>query len=347
MMDSFKRFLNLPEQEKKDVFAGVAERLNILPSYVEKDFWVCLILNLLYNELPEGHPKMFFKGGTSLSKAFGLIKRFSEDIDLVISRDDLGFRRDRDPTIPSDLSAKKQKSLLEELRIACSDYILKVLKVDVEKLIKDLVTGCLVYPDEQDRGKQTLLIEYPTLYSDGGIDYARPQVKIEGGARSGLEPNQTCTIKPDIANELADWPFSVENILTIAPERTYWEKLLILHGEYHGYQDGGNGLPGRNRLSRHYYDVAMITAKKIGRAALLDHALLDSVREHNRIAFPQKKKKWEEAVPGKLKLIPQPELREMLKEDYAAMEGMIIGEPPEFEWIMEQIEFAEAEINRS
>ncbi len=102
MMKAFESFLTLPEQDKRDVFEAAASRLDTLPSYVEKDFWVCFVLDVFYNRLPVGHPRLLFKGGTSLSKAFGLIRRFSEDIDLVVFRDDLGFKGDRDPTAASD-----------------------------------------------------------------------------------------------------------------------------------------------------------------------------------------------------------------------------------------------------
>ncbi len=95
MSEAFESFLSLPEQGRRDVFEAAANRLDTLPSYVEKDFWVCLVLDVLYNQLPEGHPRLLFKGGTSLSKAFGLIKRFSEDVDLVAYRDSLGFEGGR------------------------------------------------------------------------------------------------------------------------------------------------------------------------------------------------------------------------------------------------------------
>ena len=119
--ESFERFLALRDQDRKDVFEATADRFDTLPSYVEKDFWVCLVLDALYNRLPEGHPRLLFKGGTALSKAFGLIRRFSEDIDLVVYREELGFGADRDPTNPDGLSNKQRKALFEELT-ACLLY---------------------------------------------------------------------------------------------------------------------------------------------------------------------------------------------------------------------------------
>ncbi len=99
MNKAFDAFLSLPDQERRDVFNAAAERLDTLATYIEKDFWVCLVLNALYHDLPDNHPRLLFKGGTSLSKAFGAIHRFSEDIDVVVFRDDLGFTGDRDPTV--------------------------------------------------------------------------------------------------------------------------------------------------------------------------------------------------------------------------------------------------------
>ena len=112
--EAFVSFLALPERDRRDVFTAASRRLDTAPDYVEKDFWVCLVLDLLFNALPEAHPKLLFKGGTSLSKAFGLIQRFSEDIDLVVHRDALGFAGDRDPTTGEGLSNKRRNALFAD-----------------------------------------------------------------------------------------------------------------------------------------------------------------------------------------------------------------------------------------
>lgn len=345
MSGAFETFLALSEQDKRDVFEAAASRLDTLPTYVEKDFWVCLVLDVLYNRLPEGHPKLLFKGGTSLSKAFGLIRRFSEDIDLVVYRDDLGFERERDPTIAGNLSNKQRKALFKELQAACSNYILGDLKTALAKLIDQIAEGSYVRADEDDVDQQTLFIEYPTLYPSGGISYVAPRVRIEAGARSALDPSLTCTVTPYVANELPDWSFAVDNIRVIAPERTYWEKLLILHGVHCGYRDAQRLPTDRDRVSRHYYDVAMITATETGRSALSNIDLLDSVRNHNLIAFRQAWKRFEEAIPGSVRLVPQVALHTVIERDYGAMQGMILGDVPVFGWVMEQLQYAEATIN--
>ena len=346
MTGSFGSFLALSEQDKRDVFEAAANRLDTLPSYVEKDFWVCLVLDALYTRLPGGHPKLLFKGGTSLSKAFGLIHRFSEDIDLVVYRDGLGFQGARDPTIAGALSNKQRSALFKELMAACSAYVLGDLKTVLAGLIDEIAEGCRVGPDEEDAAGQTLFIEYPTLYPGGDLAYVAPRVTIEAGARSALDPNLSCTVTPYVASELTDWSFDVDGIRAIAPERTYWEKLLILHGAHCGYRDTKRLPADRDRVSRHYYDAAMITATGTGRSALSDIGLLDAVRSHNLVAFRQAWKRFEEAIPGSLRLVPQPELRGLIERDYAAMQGMILGDVPEFGWVMEQLQRAETEINR-
>ena len=141
MTAGFESFPALPEQDRRDVFEAAATRLDTLPGRVEKDFWVCLILDALFNRRPKGHPRLLFKGGTSLSKAFGLIERFSEDIDLVAFRDGLGFEGKRDPTIATNLSNKKRAALSKELSVACRGYIREGLRTAIAERIDELSTG--------------------------------------------------------------------------------------------------------------------------------------------------------------------------------------------------------------
>ena len=342
--DAFRSFLTLSERDRRDVFETAARRLDTLSGHVEKDFWVCLVLDTLYNRLSDGHPRLLFKGGTSLFKAFGLVRRFSEDIDLVVHRGDLGFVGDRDPIVAGGLSNKKRNALFEELAQACGGYVRGDLSAALSALIGEM-TECDVVPDEDDG--QTLLVSYPTLYPSGDTAYVSPRVKIEAGARSAVEPSMACSVRPYVADDLPDWPFVVENIVTIAPERTYWEKLLILHGVHCGYRDAKRLPADKDRISRHYYDAAMMTASGIGESALSDEGLLEAVRSHNLVAFRQAWKRFEEAVPGSVWLVPQPGLRAAIERDYRAMRDMILGDAPAFEWIMDRLRHAETVINRT
>ena len=345
MNGDFESFLSFSEHDRRDVFEAAASRLDTLPGYVEKDFWVCLVLDVLFNRRPDGSPNLLFKGGSSLSKVFGLIERFSEDIDLVVFRDGLGFEGERDPTAGSNLSNRKRTVLFKELRAACSGYVRGDLRTALSSRIDETAEGCHVLPDDADVDEQTLLIEYPTLYPSRTVPYVAPRVKVEAGARSAFDPSQDCGVTPYIADELPEWSFDVDGIRVIAPQRTYWEKLLILHGAHCGYRDGRRLPADRDRISRHYYDVAMITAAEIGRSALGNVDLLDAVRNHNLVAFRQAWKRFEEAVPGSLHVVPQGKLRTVIERDYAAMQDMILGDAPDFVWVMDQLQEAEAEIN--
>ena len=113
--DAFASFLALPEQERRDVFAAAARRLDTVSGHVEKDFRVCLVLDALFNRFPPGHPQLLFKGGTSLSRVFRLIRRILEDIDLGVHRDGLGFAGERDPTIATGHWNRRRGVLFDEL----------------------------------------------------------------------------------------------------------------------------------------------------------------------------------------------------------------------------------------
>ena len=336
--DAFASFLALPDRDRRDVFAAAANRLDTVPGYVEKDFWVCLVLDALFNRLPAGHPKLLSKGGTSLSKAFGLIRRFSEDLDLVVHRDALGFAGERDPTTAAGLSNKRRSTLFDELAEACGAYVLGDLKAALTGLLGGLTEGCAIGSDPDDASGQTLLVAYPTLYPGDDASYVPPRVKIEAGVIRGVSPY--------VAGEMPDWPFDVGNVATLAPERTFWEKPLILHGLHCGYRDAGRLPADKDRISRHYYDSAVIAATATGESALTNTVLLDAVRNHNLVAFRQAWKRFEEAVPGSLRLVPQPELHAAFERDYRAMRDMILGEAPAFGWIVDRLRYAEAEANR-
>lgn len=346
MNKAFKEFLDLPKQDRIDVFEATAEELSTLSTYIEKDFWVCLVLDLLYNELPNGSPRLLFKGGTSLSKVYKLIERFSEDVDFTVFRDDLGFSGDKDPLSPT-ITGKQRKRLSEKLQKDTSNYICTKLKEDLEKATATILSDFKIVVDEEDSDRSTLLFQYPSLFQPDNTAYVQPRVKLEGGGRSALDPHQDCSIKPFIADVLNTWDFSVHNIMSIAPERTFWDKVMILHSWHCGYRDKTKLLNDRQRVSRHYYDVAMISKTNIGQNAIQNSQLREDVRRHTQMLFRAAWKKLDEAVPGSMRLIPMDDLKTALESDYQAMQGMMLGKPPAFDEIVKIISELEAQINEN
>jgi hypothetical protein len=345
---AFRSFLAIDVQERVEVFIVTAQRLGVQPFLVEKDFWVCVVLDILFHGRPADHPNLLFKGGTSLSKGFGLIQRFSEDIDIVVYRGDLGFSGERDPLDPAlPLGSKERRRLRDQLKESCQRYFAEDLRPILVKALLGLGASAKVLLDPTDPDLQTLLVEYPSLFPDSSTGYVTPRVKIEGGARSALVPATRCRITPYIAEALnaTSWQLDVQDVVTIEPARTYLEKVLILHGNYWGVLDGRRQALDPNRISRHYYDVAVISESPVGLAAHKEQTLLKAVREHNLLTFNQPWKRFESAVPGSLHLVPPPSYFDALKNDYLAMQGMLFGVAPPFEWVMDRLKTVEAILN--
>lgn len=344
MLETYKKFLGMAISDKIGVFIEAADLLQVPPEYIEKDFWVCLTLDILFNSPGIQSHKLLFKGGTALSKSDGLIQRFSEDIDIVVFRDDLGFGMDKDPTNRSlVLGSKARRSAFDDLKRSCQAFMRADLAAAVAHEVRGL--DCTVCSDQDDVDGMTVLLNYKSLFKSTG--YVKPIVKIEGGARSGLTPHAERAFQPYIAQVVPSFDFSVIGVRTIDPSRTFWEKVLILHGLHCGYRDEQRLPNEANRLSRHYYDLAMLSLSDVSEQAIADIALLDEVREHNLIVFNQKWKKFGEAIPGGILIYPQAELAKILANDYRAMSGMIMGDAPSFDTILEELQRLHNRINHS
>jgi Nucleotidyl transferase AbiEii toxin, Type IV TA system len=342
MNQAFLRFLQLPIADRLDVFEAEAARLDTLASYMEKDFWVCCVLDILYNGLPVERPRILFKGGTSLAKIYGLIDRFSEDVDFTIFAEDLGFPGE---LASSNMSKKQRKKLSEDIKLQTGNYISQHIKRDIEDIIVDLFPDCSVVIDPEADDRSTLLFLYPSLFGQDDRSYVQPRVKLEGGGRSAVDPHQVHTIRPLISDTLTDWNFSVPNVITIDAQRTFWDKVFILHGLYCGYRDELRLPSDRQRLSRHYYDVAQIFNSEVGKLAVKNNDLRERVRQHKLSFFNTAWKKFDQAVPGSLHLTPTGELLQVLQKDYLAMQGMIVGVVPNFNLIVATLAELELLIN--
>lgn len=228
MNKNYAAIIGAAEAERRDLFLATAARMGTAVQNVEKDFWVCWTLDALFNGLEPGGPRLLFKGGTSLSKAFGLIRRFSEDIDITVFRADIG--QDVEAEALDGLTGKQRRKRLDAIREACQAYLHGPFTHQLHG-IATAVIGKDRYrlePDPDDKDGQTLLLWYPAVTARD--EYIRSAVKIESGAKSALDPHTTATISPYVAEDVADLDLRVAGITTVRPERTLWDKVAILYG---------------------------------------------------------------------------------------------------------------------
>lgn len=339
MNPSFHDVIAANDAERRDLFLGTAARLGTAVQNVEKDFWVCWTLDTLFNGLSVGGPRLLFKGGTSLSKAFGLISRFSEDIDITVFRDDLG--QAADVAELTALSGKRRRARLDAIRTACQAYIAGPLTVQFTQLAASVIPEARfrLEPDPEDKDGQTLLFWYPAVTATGG-DYVRSAVKIEFGAKSALDLHVAATVTPYVAQDLPDLNLTVTNVTTVKPERTFWDKAIILHGlrQWHDRHGG-------QRISRHYYDVHQLMQSVSAHEWQADRALAIDCAQHARLFFGSVDLGLDTAIPGTFTLTPSAAMRDALARDYVAMSGMIFGEIPALNAVLASAEKFEQIVN--
>ncbi len=325
-MDSVAR---LPPAQRHELFSETAARMNMTPAIAEKDFWVCWTLSKLFAH-PELSRLLMFKGGTSLSKVFHLIERFSEDIDLVL---DWNVVEGADDPL-AERSASKQAEVNKTIEVNAVAYIGGDLLAMIQQVVAP-ICQCVIADDDN----HTINIIYPAAFSDA---YLRPEVRLEIGPLASWTPHDHYLIKP-YAAEAFPPAFSQPDcaLRAIRAERTFWEKVTILHHEAN--RPEGNAQP--LRYSRHYYDLAMMAESTTRAAALADLGLLEDV-----VAFKQRfyRRGWahyELAKPGTLQLIPPAHVLSVVEQDYSQMRAMIFGRYPGFDKIMSTLRALEAEIN--
>jgi hypothetical protein len=350
MNDSFLEIISATSAERRDLFLTTATRLGTTEQNVEKDFWVCWVLDALFHGLPPGGPRLLFKGGTSLSKSFELISRFSEDIDITVFREDLGQAATVEQL--EALSRKKRNARLDEIKLACQRHISHQLLRTLSELVEQTVqrSGVAVGQfrvtlDEDDSDGQSLLVWYPVVTPAEG--YIRQAVKVESGAKSALDPNCETTVRPYLADDIASLNLDISGITTVVAERTFWDKVIIIHGQRRWFERRGELQHRGQRVSRHYYDIYRLLESPVGEQELAQPALcLDCVR-HARMFFDRPDFDLASAIPGTLALSPSAAMIDVLMRDYARMAGMIMGTVPDFTEVIARIQKFERTINAS
>ncbi|MDC0116243.1 nucleotidyl transferase AbiEii/AbiGii toxin family protein [Octadecabacter sp.] len=339
-MSDLDSFANEAPASRAEAFQEAAARLGFSQAIIEKDFWVCWSLEKLF-ALPSFGDHLIFKGGTSLSKAYAAIHRFSEDVDLSLDRAQLGFVGDQDPENP-DISGGRRKALLEDLQSAAETCVNGPLLSELTTMFTEhLADELQLVADPLDT--QTLLFTYPSGVADGsGSNYVRPIIRLEFGARGVQLPAEDRTIAPYVSEaipSLMQHPATQTRVLGI--ERTFWEKATILHMLFHQPE----GKPVADRMSRHYYDMAMLIAHPSKETAMANLQLLEDVAHHKSVFFKAAWANYEKAKPGSLRLLPSADIENHLRQDYRGMREMIIGDVPDWDAIITTIGAVEAEIN--
>ena len=328
-----KRIANIPASEREILFRNTAEKMSLPEAVIEKDFWVCWTLDYLFHDSP-WKEHLAFKGGTSLSKCFDLIHRFSEDIDLILDWRLVGCGKDEPWAERSrNQQDKYNKSVNARTETFLAEDFVPNLEADFRKLLTE---DFQITIDSAD--PQTVCFAYPRLFSEGAI---LPIIRLEIGALAAWTPTQETMITP-FAAELYPQVFQRPSttLRTVSPERTFWEKVTILHKE--AFRTNGKIPP---RYSRHYYDLWCMAQSPVKEAAFHDLELLRQVVAFKDRFYPAASAHYELAKPDTMRLVPPDDCFPVLKADYAHMKNMIFGEKPEFREILAAIRALEAEIH--
>jgi hypothetical protein len=341
-------FAGLQSSEQALILNESAGRLGLAPMILEKDFWVCWMLARIF-EVEALAPHVVFKGGTSLAKVFGAIQRFSEDIDLAVSPQALGF-------VPAELedapSATARRKRVKAFEAACERCVAERFRPALEAAIEDRLGvssqagGWLRYEIDALAGTPNLLFIYPSALPQAG-GYIAKQVKLEFGALTDQQP----TVTREIAALLAKTPGADlagayddlrATVVALEITRTFWEKATILHAEYFRPAE----LPIRDRYARHYSDFEALWRHPSRAAALEGLDLLEAVVRHKSRFFGSTWAHYECANPGTLRLVPPAVRHAALARDYATMTPMFFESPMAFDVLLQRLQAAELEINK-
>jgi len=202
-----------------------------------------------------------------------------------------------------------------------------------------------VEADPADPDGQSLLLWYPTSTVEGNA-YIRRAIKIESGAKSALDPHASANVKPYIADDLPNLDLRVGNVTTVDPTRTFWDKIVILHGLRRWWDRRGELRGGGQRVSRHYYDVYRLLASETGRKATDDAEMAEDCVRHARMFFNRPDLDLASAVPGSFALTPHDGMLADLRRDYEAMSGMVFGPIPTVDAVVAAIADLEDRLNQ-
>ena len=330
-------FLSLPAAARRDILETADARSGRPAVILEKDVWICRVLQVLFS-IPDPHP-MAFKGGTSLSKVYRIIDRFSEDVDITL--DYRAFADGFDPFAPG-VSRSAIRRFSDDLKSRLERYTRDVVGPALEAAAAGLPA-----PGRPairiDEGGERIRFAYPSVV-DNPLDYLASEVLLEFGGRNVVDPNERHEIVPDLAALTDGLEYPKATVTVLSPARTFWEKVTLIHVECHR----GRLAASPRRLSRHWFDLACLARHDTGRAALADRALLEDVVRHKTVFFHASYAHYNHCLDGRLRLVPDDDGLAGLRSDYDAMRraGIVDADAPGFGTLMEGLRALEVEINR-
>lgn len=341
-----KEILQATKNERVQYFQEAVARSDKIknPIIIEKDFWVCWTLNQIFtNSVLSSH--ITFKGGTSLSKCYDIIDRFSEDIDLTLSKNYIGITAENDPATATSTNqrSKRLEALTKKIKDKVNYEIKPLLISEFKKHLPPYFTEQEWRLETDNEDEQNLIYYYPASLEKKSDEYIETSIKLEFGARGDINPCESKIILPYmqiLLPELFNSPPEIK-VTSLIAKRTFWEKATLLHAEYH--RDPKKPLP--SRMFRHYYDVVMLDKSNMTQNALQDTALLKEVVRNKSIYFPSKWANYDEATIGSLHLSPNEIFIEQLRQDHKNMTDMFFGDMPDFDKTMSEIKRIEKVVN--
>ena len=341
------RFEDMAQIDREDFFSSLEGYTDIPVFLVEKDIWLCLVMRNIF-----GNPKalpMVFKGGTSLSKVYGAIDRFSEDVDVSIDSVAVVEKYGRGKFDPSTAGRAMMDKVLESVETSVPKYIEDAILPELKREVEAL--GCMVSFEKDDKGRgENVFISYPVATEVN--EYIKPVVRVEFGGRNLFSEEFP---KYDVLSYASEIEIPVEMSFPSAPlvvvlpvERTFHEKATILH-VFCNRRESGH-VKKTERASRHWYDFAKLYENPLCSSAPANVRLLADVVRHKTKFFRDNRGGYEKCLLGEMKFVPEGDLLDELRKDYDAMRksNMFFGvsvPPPEFESIMATVARAETEMN--
>ena len=335
-----EQYFRLSKQDRSELLGAAEAESGKSAAIIEKDIWLVWILGQLF-KMPDA-PGMTFKGGTALSKVFGVIERFSEDVDITVNYLDLD-----DSLSNIDLekiSRSQQKKISDNLKVKLkelsSEHLVPYLQQCIEKLNPDGDWNVIV-----DETGENIEVHYPCVTPQPNR-YMPDRVLIELGGRNPIDPSSIREISTELQQIFPknSWPVAQVNVLS--PERTYWEKVTLIHVECHRPE-----IRDLDRKFRHWFDLSKLADHEIGLQAAKNLGMLRAVIAHKKVFFHTSYANYDDCLTGNIQLIPDPdnELLQKLREDFDRMvkDEMFYSKPPAFDDVMKQIADLQNQLNEA